>query len=381
MLGPFESMKRRASEVALTIGCWTMGCWLLGLVPLSAQQPPAPPTAPVQQQAPQQREQPGLEGTEETAKSGPRPRTPYEAYDRGLYDQALQGFVDRQVERPGDPELLLNIGAAHYKMRDYGAAEEAFVKAATAGNDEIREQALYNLGNTAFRQGQLEAAVQRYQAALEIDPDDEDAKFNLEFVRDEIRRRHEEAQKRQQEQGGQQQPQPQSQEEQDSSSQDQQGQQGQQDQQQGEGGDEQQQQGQQEQQDQEQQQQAQGGAQAGDRDGDGLPDETELGGANPTDPDNPDTDADGLRDGEEDRNHNGQVDEGETDPNRADSDGDGTPDGEEQGALGGAQAAAGDQLEGMTAEEAERYLQALEEGRPHNAPARPGRGVRVDKDW
>ena len=40
----------------------------------------------------------------------------------------------------------------------------------------------------------------RYQAALAADPDDADAKFNLEFVRDEIRRRMEEAKKRQEQQ-------------------------------------------------------------------------------------------------------------------------------------------------------------------------------------
>lgn len=365
MFGPFETLGWWRLRMVLGIVCWGVVCWLPWAAPLSAQPPAPAPKAGTAQQA-QQPPPPEPE-------SAPRPRTPYEAYERGLYDQALQGFVDQQVERPEDPELLLNVGSVHYKMRDYAAAEEAFVKAATAGNDEVREQALYNLGNTAFRQGQLEEAVQRYQAALEIDPDDEDAKFNLEFVRDEIRRRHEEAQKRQQEQGGQQQPQPQ--EGQDSSNQ------GQQDQQQGASGSEQQPDEQQGQQQQEQgEEQAQAGAGA-DRDGDGLPDQTELGGANPTDPDNPDSDGDGLRDGEEDRNQNGQMDEGETDPNRADTDGDGIPDGEEEGAMGGAQAAASDQLEGMTQEEAERYLQALEEGRPRNARARPGRNVRVDKDW
>lgn len=288
------------------------------------------------------------------------PSSPYEAYERGLYDQALQAFVDRQVERPEDAELLLNIGSAQYQMRDYAAAEEAFVKAAMSGDDDVRAQALYDLGNTAYRQGKLEEAVERYQRVLDLRPDDEDAKFNLEFVRDEIRRRHEEAQKRQQQQ---QQPQEQSQEEQ---------------------GDQQPHEEPAEQPgDQEQSEPQEAGAQQPeDRDGDGLPDAVERSGANPTDPENPDSDGDGLRDGEEDRNRNGAVDEGETDPNRADSDGDGRSDGEEHGASGAAQqAAATESLEGMTEEEAMRYLQALEEGRPDNRPARPGRPVRVEKDW
>ena len=89
-----------------------------------------------------------------------------------------------------------------------------------------------------------------------------------------------------------------------------------------------------------------------DTDNDGLPDAQEL--ILKTDPNNPDSDADGvpdgvevlvahtnpldddsdddgLIDGVEDANHNGKVDPGETDPNKADTDGDGLPDGLERG--------------------------------------------------
>ena len=134
-----------------------------------------------------------------------RPDSPYEAYDAGLFDEALQGFVDLQVERPEDPEVALNVGSTQYQMRNFPEADRTFSKAAMAQDPSVRGQALYNLGNSAYRQGRLQEAVELYKAALEIDPDDEDAKFNLEFVRDEIRRRHEEAQKRQQEQQDQQQ--------------------------------------------------------------------------------------------------------------------------------------------------------------------------------
>jgi hypothetical protein len=82
-----------------------------------------------------------------------------------------------------------------------------------------------------------------------------------------------------------------------------------------------------------------------DTDDDGLPNDLEL--STGTDPENPDTDGDGLQDGDEDRNANGTVDacdptpplidadgDGaldlcETDPRVADSDGDGTSDGAE----------------------------------------------------
>ena len=72
-----------------------------------------------------------------------------------------------------------------------------------------------------------------------------------------------------------------------------------------------------------------------DTDGDGLPDDLELGlgeDAHPnsrTDPGKPDTDLDGLPDGLEDANKNGDYDSGETHPRRPDTDGDDLLDGEE----------------------------------------------------
>ncbi|MEM7354582.1 MAG: tetratricopeptide repeat protein [Acidobacteriota bacterium] len=294
--------------------------------------------------------------------------TPYSAYDAGAYQQALQGFVDQQVENPENPEVALNLGSVHYQMKNFEEADRAFSQAALSADDTVRSQGLYNLGNSAFRQGRLEEAVELFKAVLDINPDDEDAKYNLEFVRDEIRRRHEEAKKRQEEQQQQQQ------------DQQQQGDQQQDQQQQGDQQQDQQQQG-----DQQQDQQQQGGQ---DTDGDGLPDETERSAQNPTDPQNPDTDGDGLTDGEEDQNANGAVDEGETDPNKPDSDGDGTPDGQEaqQQQQSEPQGEGGEQPaepEGLTEEEAERYLQGLEEGLPQQQRRLPpgSRRAKPEKDW
>ncbi len=66
-----------------------------------------------------------------------------------------------------------------------------------------------------------------------------------------------------------------------------------------------------------------------DRDNDGLSDAQEAAGC--TDPDDADTDDDGIADGDEDANRNGVVDAGETDPCNADTDSDGIQDGTEIG--------------------------------------------------
>jgi Ca-activated chloride channel family protein len=165
---------------------------LAALVGSGAQVPTPPVMAPAQAQAPIP------DGTEGVVKQ--KYASPHKAYDAGAYTQALQGFIDDQVEHPDDADLMINIGSAHYQMQNYAEAEKSFAQAALSGTPEVRQQAMYSLGNTLYRAGKLEDAIKAYQSALELNPNDEDAKFNIEFVRDEIRKRHEEAQKTQQQQ-------------------------------------------------------------------------------------------------------------------------------------------------------------------------------------
>jgi len=278
---------------------------------------------------------------------------PYAAYRDGDYETALAGFIDQQVERPDHLGVALNVGSAYYEMKNYAEAEKAFSGAAFSAESERQAEAFYNLGNTAFRQGKLEQAVELYKASLEKNPDDADAKFNVEFVRDEIRRRHEEAQKRQNQQ---------QQEESGGNSSDQEKTNS--DSQEGE---------------------SQQDASEEDADGDGLSDSIEKQGENPTDPTNPDTDGDGVKDGAEDRNANGKVDPGETDPNKVDSDGDGVPDSQDQSqGESNPDGATAEELQngaGLTPEAAERYLQALQEGRPHKSHRGKRGQRRPAKDW
>ncbi len=249
--------------------------------------------------------------------------SPYAAWDAGAYDQALRGFADHQTERPDDPELSLNVGAAHYKLNDFEAADSQFYRAAAIADDELRAQALYNLGNSAYRQDKLEDAVDFYVASLEANPDDLDAKFNLEFVREEMRQRQQQNQDGQDQQQNEQQDQEQEQDDQ-----------GAQQQSEGDHGQEEQPSGQeQDPGDQGQDLQPQGGEDPRDSDGDGSPDAED-----------PEPQSDEPRSGSQGRPREPRP--------------------------------------GMTPEEAERYLQALEEGRPDpTRRGQRGRRSRLAKDW
>jgi Ca-activated chloride channel family protein len=129
------------------------------------------------------------------------------------WEEALKHYRNAEIERPESPELSYNIGNADYQQEKYEDAQQRYIKALSS--DEIKHQAwsYYNLGNTLYRSGKYPEAIQAYQKCLELTPDDQDAKINLEFVRKKMKEMLDKEAKRQQEQK-QQQPQSEQQQEQ-----------------------------------------------------------------------------------------------------------------------------------------------------------------------
>jgi Ca-activated chloride channel family protein len=79
-----------------------------------------------------------------------------------------------------------------YRSNDFALAASAFEQAMASPDRAVQQRALYNLGNAVYRLGQAQApqaqalwqrAVKRYEAALALEPNDADAKYNLEFVK------------------------------------------------------------------------------------------------------------------------------------------------------------------------------------------------------
>ena len=167
------------------------------------------------------------------------PQTAERAYERGNFEKAQQDYKQAAEKNPDAPVLQFNLGAAAYKAGEYEKAAPAFEKTLQSDKLEVQQLAYYNLGNTQFRLGQQtvqekpedtiktwQEALQSYEAALKLNPNDADAKYN----RDLVKKKLEELQKQQQQKQDQQQ-------QQDQQNQDQKDQQ--QQQQQGGGGQEQ----------------------------------------------------------------------------------------------------------------------------------------------
>ncbi|MFQ6002461.1 MAG: tetratricopeptide repeat protein, partial [Candidatus Zixiibacteriota bacterium] len=121
------------------------------------------------------------------------------------YERALKYYRDAEIEKPESPELSFNIGNVNYQQEKYQDALEKYYKALSVDEPESQAATYYNMGNALYRSGKYQEAIQAYQKCLDITPDDEDAKYNIEFVRKKMKEMLDREAKRQQQQQGQQQ--------------------------------------------------------------------------------------------------------------------------------------------------------------------------------
>jgi len=116
-----------------------------------------------------------------------------EAYGKNDFAAAAERYGEAAAKRPDDPRVRFNGAVADYQAGRFDRAARGFEGIVGAGNNEryqesraFQESAWYNLGNARYRAGDLDGAVEAYTKALELDPADEDARRNLEFVKKKI---------------------------------------------------------------------------------------------------------------------------------------------------------------------------------------------------
>lgn len=106
-----------------------------------------------------------------------------EFYEAQAFEKAKQHFIDAQLEDPENQTLYYNIGAAAYQNKEYELALDNFIQAIQSEDPVINHDARFNLANTYYRLGRFDEAIKEYEQILKEFPDDQEAKENLEFVK------------------------------------------------------------------------------------------------------------------------------------------------------------------------------------------------------
>ncbi|MFN2420621.1 MAG: VWA domain-containing protein [Gemmatimonadota bacterium] len=129
-----------------------------------------------------------------------RADSPHELYEEGRYREALLAWRRADRSAGAEPSDAYNRASAAYRLGEFREAAASYAVAARTSRERSRTaQGWYNAGNARYRiaqrgeqggvprsQALWDAAVSAYREALLRDPDDREAKHNLELA---LRRR------------------------------------------------------------------------------------------------------------------------------------------------------------------------------------------------
>ena len=127
-----------------------------------------------------------------------------QAFAEGNYDEAQFAYQSAAEESPDLAEPYYNLANTLYRKGGFDQAIQQIQQAislATEGN--LAQNGLYNLGNNTFNLQDWATAIEAYKQALLLNPDDQDAKYNLELALQQMQQQEQQQEEQEQNQEGQ----------------------------------------------------------------------------------------------------------------------------------------------------------------------------------
>lgn len=125
-------------------------------------------------------------------------------YDRAIIHGQNDKWIESKellknelIKKPENAGLLYDAGVSSYKSGEYDKALSYFNKTAqhTNSSKSLQEQAYFNTGNTHVQLKQLQEAIDAYDQALALNPENERAAHNKEVVKKMLEQQKQQEQK------------------------------------------------------------------------------------------------------------------------------------------------------------------------------------------
>ncbi|MBL7994914.1 tetratricopeptide repeat protein [bacterium] len=104
-------------------------------------------------------------------------------FESGDHYHAMQSYKQLLDENPNDPELNYNVGNSLYRMQMYDQAKLYYEKAlANTSDSKLKNNIQYNIANCEYKSKKLKESIEGYKQVLRKNPEDTDARKNLELA-------------------------------------------------------------------------------------------------------------------------------------------------------------------------------------------------------
>lgn len=112
-----------------------------------------------------------------------------ELYKNKQYEDAAAQYKKAADINEKNPKAQYNLGNALYRTKKNADAQKAFDAAAESAKDQsIKSRALYNKGVTFSNEKKLIESIDAYKETLKLNPDDNEARENLQKALNELKK-------------------------------------------------------------------------------------------------------------------------------------------------------------------------------------------------
>jgi Ca-activated chloride channel homolog len=122
---------------------------------------------------------------------------------QGNREYNKNGFSDSEIsyrkaadKNSQSADAVFNIGDALYKQEKFEEAGKQFEENIVKNEDKSKKSAgYYNLGNSLLKANKVEESINAYKNSLKLKPDNTEAKYNLAYAQDLLKKQQEQQQK------------------------------------------------------------------------------------------------------------------------------------------------------------------------------------------
>lgn len=113
-------------------------------------------------------------------------------YEQGKYKEATEDYAKALKKDPTNLPGMFNLGNSLYQQKKYDESRKVMANTEKIAKDKNGKAAAnYNIGNSYMSQQKWEDAVEAYKKTLKNNPQDADAKYNLSYARQMLKKEQE----------------------------------------------------------------------------------------------------------------------------------------------------------------------------------------------
>jgi Ca-activated chloride channel homolog len=104
-------------------------------------------------------------------------------YGEGKYKEAATAYQEALGKRPNYVPGMFNLGNAMFQQKNFEGSRKLMEETLKhTPEKKIKSGAHYNIGNTYMKEQKWQEAVEAYKQTLRLNPQDEEAKYNLSYA-------------------------------------------------------------------------------------------------------------------------------------------------------------------------------------------------------